>query len=620
MCGIVGYVGDKDAWPIIFEGLRRLEYRGYDSAGIAILDPAGELQFRRAVGKVGGLAAANQRDLPQGSVGLGHTRWATHGRPSDANAHPHTDCQGRIAVVHNGIVENFVELKSRLQAEGHHFSSETDTEVITHLVEEGVDQGLSFEDAFRRMGKLLQGSQAVTATHQGHSGIICALRLGYAGGIVVAHRDGQGIICSDLPALVPLFRHDPVIDGVGFLDSGEMAVVTREGTTYSDLEGRSIEKEVRTVSQEDILIDKGGFRHFMLKEIMEQPQAVASAMRQRVDFQTGRVDLAELPLSNEEIKALTRVVLIGCGTSLHAAQVGRHLVERLAGLPAEAESASEFRHRDPYIDERTLVVAIGQSGETADTVAAMHLVREKGSRLITICNVEGSQATRMAEGTLYMRSGIEIGVASTKTFIASLTTLNLLAVYLGRERGFIDPDRSRQLVDDLSQCPRLVGEMLADTDVYRQMARRYSTYDNFLFLGRGMNAPIALEGALKLKEISYIHAEGLPAGEMKHGPIALIDRNMAIVALAPRDGPYDKVVNNIKEVKARDGVVLAIVTEGDQDLPSQVDDVLYIPQAPENLVPLLAAVPLQLLAYHIAVVRGCDVDQPRNLAKSVTVE
>ncbi|MDP7510142.1 MAG: glutamine--fructose-6-phosphate transaminase (isomerizing) [Dehalococcoidia bacterium] len=620
MCGIVGYVGDKDAWPIIFEGLRRLEYRGYDSAGIAILDPAGELQFRRAVGKVGGLAAANQRDLPQGSVGLGHTRWATHGRPSDANAHPHTDCQGRIAVVHNGIVENFVELKSRLQAEGHHFSSETDTEVITHLVEEGVDQGLSFEDAFRRMGKLLQGSQAVTATHQGHSGIICALRLGYAGGIVVAHRDGQGIICSDLPALVPLFRHDPVIDGVGFLDSGEMAVVTREGTTYSDLEGRSIEKEVRTVSQEDILIDKGGFRHFMLKEIMEQPQAVASAMRQRVDFQTGRVDLAELPLSNEEIKALTRVVLIGCGTSLHAAQVGRHLVERLAGLPAEAESASEFRHRDPYIDERTLVVAIGQSGETADTVAAMHLVREKGSRLITICNVEGSQATRMAEGTLYMRSGIEIGVASTKTFIASLTTLNLLAVYLGRERGFIDPDRSRQLVDDLSQCPRLVGEMLADTDVYRQMARRYSTYNNFLFLGRGMNAPIALEGALKLKEISYIHAEGLPAGEMKHGPIALIDRNMAIVALAPRDGPYDKVVNNIKEVKARDGVVLAIVTEGDQDLPSQVDDVLYIPQAPENLVPLLAAVPLQLLAYHIAVVRGCDVDQPRNLAKSVTVE
>jgi glucosamine--fructose-6-phosphate aminotransferase (isomerizing) len=613
-------VGDQDAWPIIFEGLRRLEYRGYDSAGIAILDPAGQLQFRRAVGKVGGLAAANQRDLPHGSVGLGHTRWATHGRPSDANAHPHTDCQGRIAVVHNGIVENFVELKSRLQAEGHHFSSETDTEVITHLIEEGMDQDLCFEDAFRRMGRLLQGSQAITATHQGHGGMICALRLGYAGGIVVAHRDGQGIVCSDLPALLPLFRHEPVINEVGFLDSGEMAVVTREGASYWDLEGRPIEKEVRTVSPEDIIIDKGGYRHFMLKEIMEQPQAVASALRQRVDFQAGRIELPDLPLSNREIRALTRVVLIGCGTSLHAAQVGRHLVERLAGLPAEAESASEFRYRAPYIDERTLVVSIGQSGETADTVAAMHLVREMGSRLITICNVEGSQATRMAEGTLFMRSGNEIGVASTKTFISSLTTLNLLAAYLGQERGFITRDQTRQLVDDLSQCPRLVGEMLADTGVYRQLARRYCTYNNFLFLGRGINAPIALEGALKLKEISYIHAEGLPAGEMKHGPIALIDQDMATVALAPRDALYDKVVNNIKEVKARDGVVLAIVTEGDRELPPQVDDVLHIPQAPENLVPVLAAVPLQLLAYQIAVVRGCDVDQPRNLAKSVTVE
>jgi glucosamine--fructose-6-phosphate aminotransferase (isomerizing) len=620
LCGIVGYVGNKDAWPIIYEGLRRLEYRGYDSAGIAVIDSAGQLQFRKAVGKVDALGAAHQGDLPHGSVGLGHTRWATHGRPSDANAHPHTDCQGRIAVVHNGIVENFVELRSGLQSAGHRFSSETDTEVITHLIEEGMDQGLGFEDAFRRMGRLLKGSQAVTATHQDHSGMICALRLGYAGGLVVAHRDGQGIVCSDLPALLPLVRHEPVINGVGFLDSGEMAAVTREGTNYWDLEGRPIEKEVRTVSPEDILIDKGGYRHFMLKEIMEQPQAVASALRQRVDFQAGRVDLADLPLSGKDTKALNRVVLIGCGTSLHAAQVGRYLVERLAGLPAEAESASEFRYRGPYIDEHTLVVSIGQSGETADTVAAMHMVREKDSRLITICNVEGSQATRLAEGALYMRSGIEIGVASTKTFIASLTTLNLLATYLGQERGFITGDQSRQLVADLSQCPRLVGEMLAETDIYRHLARRFCTYNDFLFLGRGMNAPIALEGALKLKEISYIHAEGLPAGEMKHGPIALIDRNMATVALAPRDAMYDKVVNNIKEVKARDGVVLAVVTEGDTDLPSQVDDVLYIPQAPENLVPLLAAVPLQMLAYQIAVLRGCDVDQPRNLAKSVTVE
>ena len=620
MCGIVGYVGNQDAWPIILEGLRRLEYRGYDSAGIAIVDSAGDLQFRKTVGKVEGLTASNDQSLPQGSVGLGHTRWATHGRPSNANAHPHTDCHSRIAIVHNGIVENFVELKIHLQSTGHLFSSETDTEVITHLVEEGMDLGLSFEDAFRRMGRLVKGSQAVTATLQGDSAKICALRVGYAGGLVLAHKDGQGIVGSDLPALLPLFRHDPVISGVGFLDSGEMAVVTTEGVSYSDLDGRPVDKQVRTVSPEDILIDKGGYRHFMLKEIMEQPQAVASALRERVDFEEGRVALPNFPLSNEEIGSLSRVVLIGCGTSLHAAQVGRHLMERLAGLPAEAESASEFRYRDPFIDNHTLVVSVGQSGETADTVAAMQVVRQKGGRLITICNVEGSQADRLAEGTIHMRSGIEIGVASTKTFIASLTVLNLLAAYLGQQRGFLGRDQTREIVDGLAHCPRLIGEMLADSSVYRELARQFYTYNNFLFLGRGINAPIALEGALKLKEISYIHAEGFPAGEMKHGPIALIDQGMATVALAPHDDMYDKSVNIINEVKARDGVVLAVATEGDRELASQVDQTMYIPKAPEHLIPLLATVPLQLLAYHIAVLRGCDVDQPRNLAKSVTVE
>ena len=620
MCGIVGYVGHQQAWPIILEGLQRLEYRGYDSAGIAIVDSTGEIQFRKTVGKVGGLALDGPQELLQGSTGLGHTRWATHGRPSDVNAHPHTDCHRQIAVVHNGIVENFLELKTSLQASGHDFSSETDTEVITHLVEEGMDQGLTFEDAFRRMGRLIKGSQAVTATLRGQSGMLCALRLGHAGGIVVAHREGQSIVGSDLPALLPLFRHQSMIAGVAFLDSGEMAVITQEGASYFDLNGRRIHKQVRTIAPEDIIIDKGGYRHFMLKEIMEQPQSVASAMRERVDFQKGRVDLPDFPLPTGDIKDLRRVMLIGCGTSLHAAQVGRHLMERLAGLPAEAESASEFRYRDPYIDDQTLVVSIGQSGETADTVAAMHLVKEKGGRLVTICNTENSQAARLAEGTLYMRSGIEIGVASTKTFIASLTTLNLLAGYLGRVRGVLSPESSRNLVDGLSQCPRLLGELLANMDIYRQLARQLYTFDNFLFLGRGLNTPIAMEGALKLKEISYIHAEGFPAGEMKHGPIALIDRGMATLALAPRDTTYDKVVNNIKEVKARDGLVVAVVTQGDEDLPSQVDHTLYIPPAPENLIPLLATVPLQLLAYHIAELRGCDVDQPRNLAKSVTVE
>ena len=619
MCGIVAYVGDRDAWPIILEGLQRLEYRGYDSAGIAVVDSSGELQFRKTVGKVGGLVVTGQQFL-RGSVGLGHTRWATHGRPSDANAHPHTDCHGRIAVVHNGIIENFIELKARLQASGHNFSSETDTEVITHLIEEGMDQGLTFEDAFRRVGRLVKGSQAITATLQGQSGKICAMRLGHAGGIVVAHRNGQGIVGSDLPALLPLFRHESIIEGVGFLDSDEMAVVTREGTSYWNLDGDRIHKEPRVISPEDVIIDKGGYRHFMLKEIMEQPLAVASALRERVDFEKGRVDLPAFPLSSTEIGALRQVLLIGCGTSLHAAQVGRHHIERFAGLPAEAESASEFRYRDPYIDQHTLVVAITQSGETADTVAAMHMAREKGARLITLSNVENSQAARLAEGTLYLRSGIEIGVASTKTFVASLTTLTLLAVYLGQERGVLPSKATRELVDGLSHLPRLIGEILADTEIYRQLARRFYTYDNFLFLGRSINAPIALEGALKLKEISYIHAEGFPAGEMKHGPIALIDQGMAILALAPRDRMYEKVVNNIKEVKARDGVVLALVTEGDQDLPSQVDHVLYIPEAPEYLIPVLTTVPLQLLAYHIAELRGCDVDQPRNLAKSVTVE
>ncbi|MFQ6029513.1 MAG: glutamine--fructose-6-phosphate transaminase (isomerizing), partial [Dehalococcoidia bacterium] len=604
----------------LLDGLRRLEYRGYDSAGIAIVDSSGDLHFRKTVGKVKGLNQVAQPHFPKGTIGLGHTRWATHGKPSDANAHPHTACEERIAVVHNGIVENFLELKRELQDKGHHFSSETDTEVIAHLVEEGMSQGLSFENSFRRMGGIVQGSQAIAATCEGNQNKICVLRLGHAGGIVVAHKDGQSVIGSDLPAVFPVFQHQFHSDPVAFLDAGEMAVLTREGVEYSDLTGQPLEKQLRNVSLEDILIDKGGYRHFMLKEIMEQPQAVASALRERVNFEKGKVDLPEISISPADIKQLQRVMLIGCGTSLHAAQVGRHLVEQLSGLPAETESASEFRYRSLHVDEKTLVVSIGQSGETADTVAAMQEARERGARLVTICNAEGSQAARLAEGTLHMGSGIEIGVASTKTFIASLTILNLLAIYLGEVRGVLTNEATRTLVDDLSHCPRLIGDMLADTSKYQQLARRLHTYNDLLFLGRGINSPIALEGALKLKEISYIHAEGYPAGEMKHGPIALIDPNLATVALAPRDGLYDKMVGNIKEVKARDGVVLAVLTEGDDELSSQVDEVLFIPQAPDHLVPMLATVPLQLLAYHIAVQRGCDVDQPRNLAKSVTVE
>ena len=620
MCGIVGYVGKQDAWPIIYEGLKRLEYRGYDSAGIAIVDAQGDIQVRKTVGKVKGLDEASTTGHPQGSVGLGHTRWATHGRPSHDNAHPHIDCQQRIAVVHNGIIENYLELKQRLAGAGHVFYSETDTEVLTHLVEEGMEQGLSFQDAFRRMGGMVKGSQAISAVLQGEDAEICALRLGHAGGIVVAQADGQAIIGSDLPALLPLLQAESNTGQVDFLETGEMVVVTLDGVEYQNLDGNPIVKQPRLVTQEEVLVDKGGYQHFMLKEIMEQPQAVASAMRERINFDTRRVDLPDFPLSTEEIAKLDRVMLIGCGTSLNAAQVGRHLVERYSGLPAEAESASEFRYRDPFIGPNTLVVSIGQSGETADTVAAMQMVKAKGGKLITICNSEGSQASRIADGSFYMRSGIEIGVASTKTFVASLTILNLLAIYLGQSRGTLEPAKFQELVDGLAQLPRLMGELIADSSVYQQMAQEYATFDNFLFLGRGMNSPIASEGALKLKEISYIHAEGYPAGEMKHGPIALIDSAMAIVALAPKDTLYDKVANNIREVKARDGRVLAVLTEGDTQLAADVDHVLYIPEAPEHIIPLLTTVPLQMLAYHIALLRDRDVDQPRNLAKSVTVE
>ena len=621
MCGIVGYVGNQAAWPIILEGLQRLEYRGYDSAGIAVLGYDGELRLRKTVGKVDGLTRISQVGFPEGTIGLGHTRWATHGPPTDANAHPLTECGRQVAVVHNGIVENFLPLKRDLRSRGHVFSSETDTEVIAHLIEEGMAQGLGFADAFRSMGRLLQGSQAVAAIYQGEPDQLCALRLGHAGGIVIAHRDGQGIVGSDLPAALPILRQRLQQPGpVSFLEAGEMAVVTREGVKFSDMEGKGLTKQPHNVAPEDVLVDKGGYRHFMLKEIMEQPQAVAGALRGRVNFELGRVELPDFPFSEKEIKDLQRVVLIGCGTSLNAAQVGRYWVERFAGLPAEVESASEFRYREPLLDRRTLVVSLSQSGETADTVAAMQEARQRGARLITICNVEESQAARLAEGTLYMGAGIEIGVASTKTFIASLTILQLLSIYLGQARGRLAAQETERLVNNLAQCPRLIGEMLADVSVYPQLARKFSAYDGFLFLGRGINSAIAAEGALKLKEISYIHAEGYSAGELKHGPIALIDHNMATLALAPRDRLYDKMVGNIREVKAREGIVLAVLTEGDTELPDQVDEVLYLPAAPEHLAPLLATIPLQLLAYHIALLRGCDVDQPRNLAKSVTVE
>ncbi len=624
MCGIVGYVGDRPAWPIVLEGLRRLEYRGYDSAGVAVLEPEGGLQVRKTVGRVLGLLHDASCPEPVGSAGLGHTRWATHGRPSEANAHPHTDCTGRIAVAHNGIVENYLSLKRELQQQGHEFKSETDTEVISHLIEDGMNSGLSLPRAVLRMGERVQGPQAVVVVLEGDDDSLCALRLGHAGGVAVAHHEGQGIVSSDLPALLPLIGqssygragHLPV----GFLEDGEVAVVTRQGITFLDRNGRAVDKPLRPVSLDDVLVDRAGYRHFMLKEIMEQPQAVVSSLRDRVDFDAGQITLPELAMADAELAKVRRVVLIGCGTSLNAAQVGRHLVERLAGIPAEAESASEFRYRDPFLDDGTLVVAVGQSGETADTVAAMEEARWSDAGLVTICNAPDSQATRLADHTLLMRCGVEVGVASTKTFLASLTILNLLAMRLGAARGYADAETQRVWTEGLARLPGHIAELLGRAGDVEGLARRYYDRRNFLYLARGINAPIATEGALKLKEISYIHAEAYPAGEMKHGPIALIDHAMPTLAIAPRDALYDKMVNNVQEVKARDGDVLAVLTNGDDRLSALVDDAVFIPDAPPYLTPLLATVPLQLLAYNIAVRRGCDVDQPRNLAKSVTVE
>ena len=619
MCGIVGYVGDRQAWPIVVEGLRRLEYRGYDSAGVAVIEPEGGLHLRKTVGRVVGLLHDSTCPEPEGSAALGHTRWATHGRPTEANSHPHTDCSGRIAVAHNGIVENYLALKTELQRRGHEFKSETDTEVIPHLIEEGMNDGLSLPKAVLRMGSVVQGPQAIVAVREGDDDSICAMRLGHAGGVAVAHHAGQGIVSSDLPALLPIIGERGYLP-VGFLDDGEAAVVTRSGITFLDRRGEPVHKQMRPISLNDVLVDRAGYRHYMLKEIMEQPQAVVSAMRDRVNFTGGQVTLPELGMSDAELAKVHRVVLIGCGTSLNAAQVGRHLVERLAGVPAEAESASEFRYREPMLDDSTLVVAIGQSGETADTVAAMEEVRRSRTKLVTICNSPDSQATRLADSSLLMRSGIEVGVASSKTFIASLTILNLLAMRLAAARNRVGQSQMQEWVDNLARIPGHVANLVSKPAEIDELAGSYSNRRNFIYLGRGINAPIATEGALKLKEISYIHAEAYPAGEMKHGPIALIDHRMPTMAIAPDDALYDKMVNNVQEVKARGGAVLGVLTDGDARLSDLVDGAMFIPRVPDHLTPIVATVPLQLFAYHIAVRRGCDVDQPRNLAKSVTVE
>ena len=614
MCGIIGYTGCKEAAPILLDGLANLEYRGYDSAGISVISPNGDVAVRKAAGKLESLALSLQGALPDGAVGIGHTRWATHGEANIANAHPLLDCRGEIVVVHNGIVENYLELKDELIGQGHRFASETDSEVIPHLIEGFLGRGATTEEAVRQTALRLTGAHAAVVMCKREPGKLIAFRVRNAGGILVGYGEGEMLLASDLPAVIPHTRQ------VAFLSAGEMVSLTSDSAAYSTLDGGVLEKTPQRLSYDAASVAKGGYSHFMLKEIMEQPQASIATLRGRVSFDPWDASLEGLNLSDADIRGINRVIFVAMGTSFNAALVARHMMEQLSGLPSEAEIASEFRHRDPILDSRTLVVSIGQSGETADTLSAMEEASRKGARLITVCNSEGSQATRLAEGCIYLRAGPEIGVASTKTFTCSLEALYILAAHVGRRRGFLSDASAADALRDLVKLPDLLNELVSRQEPYIALAERYHRKPNFLYMGRGPNHPIALEGALKLKEIAYTHAEGCSAGEMKHGPIALVDEGMPVVAIAPRDGLRDKMLNSIFEVKARGAAVIALATEGDEEIASIADHVLYVPPASPLLTPALASVPLQLLAYHIAVKRGCEIDRPRNLAKSVTVE
>jgi glutamine---fructose-6-phosphate transaminase (isomerizing) len=613
MCGIVGYVGDKSAVGIIVEGLKRLEYRGYDSAGVAVLGGDGTLQVRRAPGRLKALESV-LRDRPLGgSIGIGHTRWATHGRPSEENAHPHTDCTGGLVVVHNGILENYLEIKERLIAEGHTFRSETDTEVLAHLIEHHLKTSGRLDHALKHALAEFRGSYAVGVVSSAAPDQLIAAKHG-AGSVVVGLGRGEMFIASDIPAILSHTR-DVVI-----LEDGEVAVVRAGGVELSTLDGEPVQREPVRILWDPIMAEKGGYRHFMLKEIYEQPRAITDTFRGRIAPETGTIVLPDVTLDPATVRAIQRVMFVGCGTAWHASLLGRTMVERLAGLPAEVDLASEFRYRDAIVGPETLVVAVSQSGETADTLGAVKAARLKGCPILAITNVVGSALAREATGTLYMHAGPEIGVASSKAFSTMIVASYLLALWLGRQRETITAEDVRKRIRDLVEIPRLVEQTLELDGRVAELARHLSSATDFLYLGRGLQYPIALEGALKLKEISYIHAEGYAGGEMKHGPIALITDGLPVVAVAPRDGSYERMLGNVEEVRAREGLVIAVVQTGDRAVASKATHVLEIPPCADLLAPLLTVIPLQLLAYHIAVRRGCDVDQPRNLAKSVTVE
>jgi glucosamine--fructose-6-phosphate aminotransferase (isomerizing) len=599
---------------VLVEGLRRLEYRGYDSAGIAVVHTNGDICLRRAAGKLRDLEKVIEENPIEGEYGIGHTRWATHGRPTEENAHPHRDCTGRVVVIHNGIIENYLELKHELQKLGHKFVTETDTEIIAHALEQEMKAtGADLPTAFRAVLPKLRGIYALVAISADAPETMVGARSGPP--LVVGLNDNESFLASDIPAVLSHTKD------IVFLDDGELVVVTPQGAEFMNLDGDRLEKSPTRIPWDPIMAEKGGYKHFMLKEIHEQPRAVRDTLLGRVSLESHTIFLGEeMGLTDDQMREIERSCIVACGTSWHAGLVGKFLIERLAGIPVEVDYASEFRYRQPVLDERCLPIYISQSGETADTLAAQREAKAKGARTIAICNVQGSMVTREAAGTIYTHAGPEIGVASTKAFTSQLTALVLLALKLGQVRGRISEDQALELIKHLYHIPAQMERYLSDETEIEKLAQTFQHRRDFLYLGRGVNYPIALEGALKLKEISYIHAEGYPAGEMKHGPIALIDEEMPVVAVAPRDGVYEKMLSNIEEVKARAGIVIALTDEPDRDLEDKADAVIVVPKTHELLSPLIMVLPLQMLAYHIALLRGCDVDQPRNLAKSVTVE
>ncbi len=614
MCGIVGYIGPRDATPLILDGLKRLEYRGYDSAGLAVVEANGDIAVRREAGKIEALLEMVKAKPVSGRIGIGHTRWATHGDPCQRNAHPHLGTTGDVAVVHNGIIENFRALRQDLMDKGRVLASDTDSEVVVHLVEMYMAAGQDLQSAVREALAHIKGASAFVFLSKHEPDRLVAARLGNAGGLTVGVGDEEMFLASDIPAILEHTRE------MVFLEDRQMAVIRQDGLQVTTLAGESLEAEVHSIPWDPVSAAKGTYRHFMQKEIYEQARSITDTIRGRADFELGRIRLENMSLTPEEAQSLEKVVIVACGTSAYAGLVGKFIIETLARLPVEVDYGSEYRYRDPIVDEHTAILAITQSGETVDTLAAMEEGRQKGARLWAIVNVIGSQAHRISDGHILMHAGPEIGVASTKAFTASLVDLYLLGLYLGERRGSLEGTRLREAVDALGMLPDLVGRVLDHGDQYEELANVFYDRDHFLYLGRWINYPVALEGALKLKEISYIHAEGYPAGEMKHGPIALIDEAMPVVAIATRDRVYDKMISQVEQVRARDGIVIVLATEGDQAIASKANHVLYAPEAPPLISPVVNVIPLQLMAYHLAVRRGCDVDQPRNLAKSVTVE